>query len=134
MTNLNFSLWRYYREIRGDLPCSRTHRNRILREIRDNVKGYLEENPETDFAGIQAHFGMPKTIAAAYVDEMDTEELLHALRIRRKMVSAVASGVLVMVLLWAGVVSLAYAQHVFATDGYLVVTIINNGVQNADGN
>ena len=67
MTTLEPALRQYYREIRSYLPCSRKHKDRILNEIRTNILQYLEENPEVDFAGIQAHFGSPKTIAAAYV-------------------------------------------------------------------
>ena len=64
-----------------------------------------------DFAGIQARFGSPNAIAAAYVDDMNTEELLHALRVTKKIVTAVVTGIIVALLLWASAVSLVYIQN-----------------------
>lgn len=123
MTTLEPALRQYYREIRSYLPCSRKHKDRILNEIRTNILHYLEENPEVDFAGIQARFGSPKTIAAAYVDDMDTEELLHALRVRKQIISAVVSAVIAVLLLWASFVSLAYVQHQIETNGHMAVVL-----------
>ena len=121
MTTLESALRQYYCEIRSYLPCSRKHKDRILNEIRTNILQYLEENPEVDFAGIQAHFGTPKTIAAAYVDDMDTEELLHALRVRKKIITTVVAAITTALLIWAAAVSIVYIQHVFPSEGHLII-------------
>lgn len=129
MTTLEPALRQYYREIRSYLPCSRKHKDRILNEIRTSILHYVEENPEVDFAGIQARFGSPNAIAAAYVDDMDTEELLHALRVTKKIVTAVVSVVIAVLIMWASVVSLAYVQHQNAINSSIEHYIIENPLQ-----
>lgn len=66
------------------LPCSRKLKSIILHEIKGKITSYREENPDADYPQIESHFGMPWTIAAAYVDDMNTEELIHTLHIRKK--------------------------------------------------
>ena len=77
MGNLDAALKQYYRNIRSELPCSWGQRNRILRQIRESVDNYLEENPDADFAAIEAHFGNAQTIASSYIDVQDAPELLR---------------------------------------------------------
>lgn len=121
MATLDISLRGYYQEIRSYLPCSRRQKNRILDKIHTNVQDYLEEHPETDFAGIQARFGDPQAIAAAYVDEMGTDELFQAFRVRRKIVTAVTAGIALIVLLWASALGLALLEHHKASNGQIIV-------------
>lgn len=119
MKNRETDLRRYYRDIRSYLPCSRKQKRRILDEIRERVNIYLEECPEADYDQIEARFGTPQTIAAAYVDDMNTSELLTALGIRRKFVTAVIVGVLALSLIWGIAVSIAYVQAHSVWNGYL---------------
>ena len=74
----------YYRQVSAWLPCGGRLKKQLMSSITATVDGYLAEHPEADFAALQAHFGSPQQIASAFVDEMETEELLNALRIRRK--------------------------------------------------
>lgn len=119
MKNREAALRRYYRTIRSYLPCTAKQKKRILDEIRERVNAYLEEYPEAGFAQIEARFGTPQTIAAAYVDDMDTPELLNVLRIRRKIVTAVASGVIAVILIWGIAVSVAYVEAHSQWNGYV---------------
>ena len=43
---------------------------------------------------LEENFGTPQQVAAGYVDDMDTTELLHALRYRRRVTTIVVAGVL----------------------------------------
>lgn len=102
----------YYREIRDWLPCSFGEKNRMINKIRTSVRDYLEDQPKADFAQIRAHFGEPRGIAAACVDEMDTVALLKALRIRRRITAMVAGTALLLMLVWGiGVGLCAWDSH-----------------------
>lgn len=101
MGNRDSALRRYYRTVYKYLPCSRKLKHKILCEIKGNITAYLVENPDADYSQIESHFGTPRSIAAAYVDDMNTEELIHALHIRKKVVTAIVSTLLTVVLLWA---------------------------------
>lgn len=124
MKQTNAELRRYYRQIRSYLPCARRLKNHIMDEIQSNVKGYLEENPEADFTQIQARFGAPQAIAAAYVDDMDTQELLKALHVRRKITTIVTACVLIILMMWGITVGAAYIHSYQNTLGHSEQSIV----------
>lgn len=126
MNSRNSALRRYYRIIRSYLPCSGKLKKQILMEIRTNISNYLEEFPAAEFSQIEARFGTPKSIAAAYVDDMDTQELLHALRIRRKITIIVVAAVLIIMAMWSAVVSAAYINAHHDTKGYTETYIVES--------
>lgn len=117
MTIRETALKRYFHTIRSYLPCSRKLKKRILDEIHSSVNGYLSDHPDATITEIETHFGEPKNIAAAYVDDMDTSELLHALRVRRRITTAVVAGVIAALLMWASCLSYAYVQHSARMEG-----------------
>lgn len=126
MNSRNSALCRYYRTIRSYLPCSGKLKKQILLEIRTNIGHYLEEFPEAEFTQIEIRFGTPKSIAAAYVDDMDTQELLHALRIRRKITTMLIATLLAIVTMWGTVVTAAYVDAQKQSDGYFEKIVIEN--------
>lgn len=112
---------RYLWEIRGWLPCSGKLKRGILDRIENTVLEYLIENPEASYEDLTERFGVPQQIAATYVEEMGTNELLRDLRIRRRIVRAVTAAALSVVILWAGLVIASYVDHRRDVNGYLVV-------------
>lgn len=115
---------RYLREIRGWLPCSGKMRRVILERIENTVLEYLIENPETSYEELTEQFGVPQQIAASYVEEMGTNELLRDLRIRRRIIGTIAAAAIAVVVLWAGLVAASYVDHVKDVNGYATVEII----------
>lgn len=83
---------RYCRAVGSYLPCSRRQKRQILRDLRQRLEEYCGEHP--DGASLEEQFGTPQQVAAGYVDDMDTTELLHALRYRRRVTTIVVAGVL----------------------------------------
>ena len=80
MKKIKWQLRRYYWEVKSFLPCSRKLKKRCIADLKANVEGFLEQNPQAGFAAIQERFGTPRQIAAAFVEEADTEQLLRRLR------------------------------------------------------
>ncbi len=101
---------RYIRQVRSWLPCGGKVKRDILDRLRVELDRYLAKNPEAGIAGLRQRFGDPQQIAASYVEEMDTPELLRNLRIRQRIVSIIAAVALGILLMWAAVVTLAYAK------------------------
>ena len=112
---------RYLQEIRGWLPCSKKLKNAILERIRNTVREYLTEKPESSYEELMERFGSPQQIAATYVEDMGTDELLRDLRIRRRIIGVVAATAVAVVALWVGFITAAYVDHVNDVSGYLVV-------------
>lgn len=84
-------------------------KNRMLHEITESITVFLAENPNADQATIKARFGSPKQIAATYVNEAETEELLEKLRIRRRLLTIVLTLALVLSLSW--ITTMSYIIH-----------------------
>ena len=109
---------KYCRSVRSFLPCSVKQRRLILGEIQSNVSAYLEEKPSADFTEIENRFGKPGHIAAAYVDEMGTEELLKQLRVRKRIFAVISAAVMLALLIWGSMVTAVYIEFQKVDNGY----------------
>lgn len=121
MENRSRAKRRYLREIRGWLPCSGKWKRGILEKIEQSIAQFLSENPEASYEALAERFGSPRQIAATYVDEMGTDELLRDLRVRRRVVGMIAATAVAVVCLWAGLVTATYLDHLNGMNGYVVV-------------
>lgn len=83
---------RYCRAVGSYLPCARRQKRQLLRDLRQRLEEYRDEH--LDETSPEERFGTPQQVAAGYVDDMDTTELLQALRYRRRVITAVVSGIL----------------------------------------
>ena len=103
----NWYIGRYVRAVSGFLPCSGKVKKPLLDALRAQAEEYIEGGG--DAAALEQRFGMPQQVAAAWVDEMDTSELLAELHIRRRIVAVVAITLAAMVLIYTAV--LAWQQY-----------------------
>lgn len=90
---------RYCRAVGSYLPCSRRQKRQILWDLRQRLAEYCGEQPNG--VTLEENFGTPQQVAAGYVDDMDTTELLHALRYRRRVTTIVVAGVLTALAVWS---------------------------------
>lgn len=118
---------KYLQNIRRELYCPGTAKRRILATVKENVATYLEENPAATFEEIQKHFGTPRQIAASYVEEMETPELMAKLRIRKRIITVICVAVGLAVLIWAVAVVIALVDSFNSTggSGYSYITYID---------
>ena len=72
---------RYCRAVGSYLPCSPRQKREILLGLRQRLEDHCAEHPESA-EDLETVFGTPQAVAAAYIDDMDTGELLAALRQR----------------------------------------------------
>ena len=90
----------------------------------DSVRDYVSEHPNADYQTITARFGAPQQIAASYIAEMEPTELLCNMRSHKKVVRTVLATALVIVILWAGIVTVAWANHHNHDNGYMIEEVI----------
>lgn len=117
-------LKRYYRQVASWLPCGGKTKREMMARIRATVDAYIAEHPAADLAAIQARFGTPQQIAAAFVDEMETEELLQRINYRNKIIKGFAILAATIILLWTLVVTIALLDSFNSSGGHLVDEII----------
>lgn len=119
----NKAIHKYCGKISVCLISSRREKWRMLAQIRQMCRGYLEEFPGADYDALVARFGTPEQIAAAYVNEMEPSAVLDGFRLRRRILGAVAVGMAAIVMVWMLAVGGALVNEVGHADGYYDVAV-----------
>ena len=114
---------KYCRSIRNLLPYAAKKRKFVLSKIEGNISAYLDENPSATLTDLEMRFGTPTQVAAAYVEEMGTQELLKYLRIRKRIFAIISSVVALALIIWAAYVTVAFVDNQKSDDGYYEETI-----------
>ena len=118
---MNKSIKKYLRRVRGWLPCTRRMKNDIMARIENSLLSWVQENPNCDYLDIEARFGKPEKIAADYVDNLGTAELLKNLHIKKKIVTAVTAVAVTIALIWASGVTVVVVDAMLNTHyGYII--------------
>ena len=126
---------RYRREVLALLPCTKRQKQKIISQFDASLSDYIESNPDVDFIDLEDHFGSPEAIAASYVENAGTADILQALRIRKRIVLTVSLAFAVLLISWAAVVTWSMVKFNNAVNGYSIEstqtlpddTVINNG-------
>lgn len=123
MNSTDKQLRTYYCCVKKWLPGSGNQNKRVMMQIRNAVSLFMAEHPDADYAAIEGHFGAPQEIAASFVGEMETKELLSNLQIRKRLVGTIAVLAVIIVVLWAGFLSYAMSDHISNLNGYVIVNM-----------
>ncbi len=117
-------LKQYYRDIAKNLPVGRKKKQQILLAITQSVEDYLAAHPLADFQAVQAHFGAPQEIAAAYIENMTTQEILKKFRFRKTVLSILCATAATALLLWSSIIVYAIVKDANSGEGFIVVDSI----------
>lgn len=115
---------RYVRAVSSWLPCSRKQKRQIKLALRQRLEEYISSGGNA--AALETHFGTPNVIAAAYVDDMDTGELLQALRYRRRIVRIITVGIVAALAIFTAALCVELYDNHLAMNGWDVITIIED--------
>ena len=126
---------RYRRKVLSLLPCTRLQKQKIISQFDASLSGYIQSSPDANFIDLEDHFGSPEAIAASYVENAGTADILQALRIRKRIVLTVSLAFAVLLISWAAVVTWSMVKFNNAVNGYSIEstqtlpddTVINNG-------
>ena len=88
-----------------------------MEEIEATITSYLLENSNVTYDDMIARFGAPQQIAATYVEEMGTDELLRNLKIRKKVIRITAIALLSCVIIWIGGILVALYNSYNSVNG-----------------
>ena len=109
----------YFREIRSYLPCSAKLKKSILSRLKETVNSYLHDNPDADFAQLEAHFGTPRQIADSYIGELSVTEISEKLQLRKRILIAVGVLCAAVLAIWLIVVGIAMINEFGAANGHI---------------
>ena len=119
----NKDMERYCREVRALLPGGFRQKRKLMKGLRDSLSRYLEDAAESDYGAIVRRFGLPTQIAVSYMEEMEPQEVLRSMNIRRKIVGIIAAGVIVIVLLWGISILVSAIDFANSMGGHIEVII-----------
>lgn len=108
----NWYVERYVRAVSGFLPCSGKVKKPLLDALRAQAEEYIEGGG--DAAALEQRLSTPQQVAAAWVDERDTSELLAELHIHRRIVMVVALALAGALVIFTGV--LVWQQYMIHKD------------------
>ena len=108
----NWYVRRYVRAVSGFLPCSGKVKKPLLDTLRAQAEEYRADGG--DAAALEQRLGTPQQVAAAWVDERDTSELLAELHIHRRIVMVVALVLAAVLVIFTGV--LVWQQYMIHKD------------------
>lgn len=131
----NKNALRYRRKVLSLLPCTKRQKLKIISHFDASLSDYIESNPDADYVDLEEHFGSPESIAASYVENAGTAEILRSLYIRKKIVFIVSLVLAVLLISWAIVVTWSMVKFNNTVNGYSIEskqtlsddTVINNG-------
>lgn len=113
-------LKQYYRDVAKYLPIGRKQKQQIILAITQSVEDYLAAHPLADFQAVQAHFGTPQEIAASYIENMTTPEILKKFRFRKTVLTILCATAATALLLWGSIIVYAIVKDI-TTDNNLIV-------------
>lgn len=115
---------RYYRRIRSFLPSVGKAKAAILAQLKQTLSDFVGQHPDARYEDIQAHYGTPEVVAAAYIEAQDTAVLLRNLRLRKRVLCMVGATLAIALLMWASVIVGAIINHTAAADGHVKSYIV----------
>lgn len=118
MRPANKAARRYLRIVRQLLPCGKKTRTAILAGITASLSAYLEQFPDATYSELEAKYGPPQQIAAAYVENAGTADILKEMRVRRRMLELISFTVTMVLVIWLVFVILAFIDIRGQTHGH----------------
>lgn len=112
---------KYIRRVLALIPCSL----REKRWLRERITEAVEPYAELGYEGLCEKLGKPETLAATYVEEMDTAEILKKLNMRKRILTVISAVVLIILVSWTTAVM--WAVREFNSSRYNHVIIVKNG-------
>lgn len=119
----NKDMKRYYREVRSLLPGGFRRKRKLMKGLGDSLVRYLEDVEEADYSMIVRHFGTPAQIAVSYMEEMEPQEVLRELNVRKKIVSILVVSMTSIVLLWGVGVLISAVDFANSIGGHFEIYI-----------
>lgn len=119
----NPSAKKYLRRVRRVLPCVGKMKKEMMNMAACDISAFLQEQPEADYETIESRFGKPETIAAAYVENMGTAEILKKMYIRKRIMTALLLVLVFVVVTWILAVAWMIIRSEFLFDGYPLITM-----------
>lgn len=107
---------KYFSKIRSALVCDFKTKSKILRDLRNEVGEYLEQNPDSSLENITGHFGTPEAIAEEFAISAGTD-YIKKYKVH-KTIKLIVIILLILALVFAIITSIVIIRNNKRTAGY----------------
>lgn len=80
---------KYIKDIKKQLLYSTKETKQFLKDLRQNITDYVEENKNADMVQITSQFGRPEDIAATFFEQYRKKDIKKKINVRRVVVAAI---------------------------------------------
>lgn len=110
----------YLAQVRSELKGAGRQKKEVLQQVKSAVEDYAEEHPQCTYQELTQHFGTPQQIAESCVAEMDSHEVLHGLRVGKKIYFVILLAIVLGVTAWLGYLAICFQEVKNEAHGVLV--------------
>lgn len=117
--SLNKEIKKYIREINLNIICDFKTRRKYIGDLKASIYDYIDETNSESIDEIYSHFGTPQEIAKAFFEHAD----IRKIRKRMNFTRVVIIGVIIALVMWAGVLGYVTIDDNVINPGYVVEEI-----------
>ncbi len=115
-TPLNAEIKKYIIDVKSYLICDWKTRNRFIRDLKNDISDFVDENENVSMDDIRKRFGEPQDIAKGFFENADIKKIKRRMNIGR----IIAIGIALALLIWAAGVTIAVMDVHIKEPGYFV--------------
>lgn len=121
MTQSEMARRKYYKLVRRSFPSFGQEQKKVLRLVDQMLGECANETPNLSYEQMVERFGKPEKIADTYIEQKNSEEIISALRVRKRVLTVIISGVIVIIMIWLGYLVFCLHEVNKVANGYFVV-------------
>ena len=123
-TPLNTDIKKYIIDVKSYLICDWKTRNRFIRDLKNDIFDFVDENENVSMDDIRQRFGEPQDIAKGFFENADIKKIKRRMNIGR----TVIIGVIAALLIWLGVLLFAVLHPYVDEPTSYVVEYMQDGI------
>ena len=116
MTALEFELNDYLKDIKRNMICSNSIKKLFIKDFKNRIDEFIDENPNTSIDDIINNFGNPEDIVRSFNDELE----YYKNKSRKRLIIVIVISVVSLVII--GLLGVAIADMIKNYGGDITVT------------
>ncbi len=102
---------KYIKSIKSLLLCDMQTKRRFIKDFKDDLSGYIEDNNIADIKNVYAHFGTPEQVAKGFLETADIKNIKKKMNISKIITIGVVCAVMVWVFCLVGALVNSYLEE-----------------------
>lgn len=122
-TSLQSEIKKYIMDVKSYLICDWKTRRKFIKDLKNDIADFVDENEDVSIDDIRRHFGEPKNIAIGFFENADFKKIKRRMNIGR----TVIIGVIIALAMWLGTL-LFTVIHPYVEEPIYIVDEMYDGI------